>query len=94
MKLGTVSGSHNPADLVTKQLPVARLRPLMCVLGMSDLKCGSLEGADDPGGLFKKRQDVIPLFERLEPSPSTGMPERRRAQQNLKYSFQHDLRLW
>ena len=32
---------------------------------MHDLKCGSLEGADGPGGLFKKRQNVISLLSAL-----------------------------
>ena len=38
IKLSTVAGSCNPADIGTRRLPCARLRSLMCLLGMYNLK--------------------------------------------------------
>ena len=87
MKLGTVSGSHNPADIGTKRLPAARLRSLMRVLGMYDLKCGSGEGADDPGGLSKKRQSVIPVLSDLSLLQAQGCQNNSEHSRSSSVSF-------
>ena len=67
-------GASNPADEGTKRLPAPRFKSLMCILGMYDLKRGCLEGLEDPGGIFKKKQSMISLSERLGPSPHSRLP--------------------
>jgi hypothetical protein len=49
----------NPADVGTKRLPAPRMRSLMSTLGMYNVQTGSLEGADDPAGIFKKKGNVV-----------------------------------
>ena len=59
--------SCNPADIGTKRLPCARLRSLMCLLGMYNLKTAEVEGANDPGGIMtKKAGQHVGHAERLE----------------------------
>ena len=58
-------GASNPADVGTNRLPAPRLKSLMCLLGMYDLKRGCLEGLEDPGGIFKKKQNMISLLSAL-----------------------------
>eukprot|EP00435_Cladocopium_sp_Y103_P049165 s951_g14.t1 len=59
VKLSAIAGSLNPADVGTKRLPAPRLRSLMSTLGMFNVETGNLEGADDPGGIYKKRGNVV-----------------------------------
>ena len=58
IKLACVAGASNPADIGTKRLPSSRLRSLMSMLGMFDMATGLVEGADDPGRIFSKKQNV------------------------------------
>ena len=58
IKLACVAGASNPADIGTKRLPSSRLRSLMSMLGMFDMTTGLVEGADDPGRIFSKKQNV------------------------------------
>ena len=66
VKLCSVSGSVNPADIGTKRVSAPRLRSLMAVLGLYNRTTGSLEGSDDPGKVFIKKHNVRPSV-RLEP---------------------------
>ena len=59
VKLSSMAGSMNPADVGTKRLPAPRMRCLMSTLGMYNVQTGSLEGADDPAGIFKKKGNVV-----------------------------------
>ena len=59
VKLSSIAGSMNPADVGTKRLPAPRMRSLMSTLGMYNVQAGSLEGADDPAGIFKKKGNVV-----------------------------------
>ena len=59
VKLSSIAGSMNPADVGTKRLPAPRMRSLMSTLGMYNVQTGSLEGADDPAGIFKKKGNVV-----------------------------------
>ena len=61
IKLCSVSGSINPADIGTKRLSAPRLRSLMSVLGLYNRDTGALEGSDDPGKVFIKRYNVRAL---------------------------------
>ena len=49
----------NPADVGTKRSPAPRMRSLMATLGVSNVQTGSLKGADDPAGIFKKKRNVV-----------------------------------
>ena len=40
---------------------------MMCLLGMFNVSSGALEGADDPGNVFRKKQHLMSLIMRLEP---------------------------
>ena len=62
VKLCSVSGSVNPADIGTKRLSAPRLRSLMAVLGLYNRTTGSLEGSDDPGKVFIKKHNVRALL--------------------------------
>ena len=62
IRLGVVAGSTNPADIGTKRLPNGRLRSLMFLLGMYNVSSGTLEGADDPGNVFRKKQHLMSLM--------------------------------
>ena len=66
LKLGSVPGNENPADIGTKRLPVSRMRSLMGVLGIFNVSDGMVEGSDDPGGIFKKKkQNVMAILSAL-----------------------------
>ena len=54
--LRSVSGHTNPADIGTKRLNAGRMRSLMSILGLYNHTIGSLEGCDDPGRVFTRRQ--------------------------------------
>ena len=58
IRLCSVSGHVNPADIGTKRLSAARLRSLMAILGLYSKDVGALEGGDDPGRVFIKRESV------------------------------------
>ena len=62
IRLGVVAGTTNPADIGTKRLPNGRLRSLMFLLGMYNVSSGTLEGADDPGNVFRKKQHLMSLI--------------------------------
>ena len=66
LKLGSVPGNENPADIGAKRLPVSRMRSLMGVLGIFNVSNGLVEGSDDPGGIFKKKkQNVMAILSAL-----------------------------
>ena len=65
IKLCTVAGAMNPADIGTKRLPAARMRSLMSLLGMYDTSTGAIEGSDDPGRLFQKKHHVMMILSAL-----------------------------
>ena len=46
----------NPADIGTTRLNAGRMRSLMSILGLYNHTTGSLEGCDDPGRVFTRRQ--------------------------------------
>ena len=71
IRLGVVAGSTDPADIGTKRLPNGRLRSLMFLLGMYNVSSGALEGADDPGNVFRKKQRL--MSKRLGPHELEGM---------------------
>jgi len=54
MRLAAIAGSLNPADIGTKRLPSGRLKSLRALLGMFNTTAASLEGSEDPGGIFQK----------------------------------------
>ena len=62
VKLCSVSGSVNPADIGTKRLSAPRLRSLMAVFGLYNRTTGALEGSDDPGKVFIKKHNVRALL--------------------------------
>ena len=62
IRLCSVSGHTNPADLGTKRLSASRLRSLMAVLGLFNTSTGALEGCDDPGRVFLRKQNVRALL--------------------------------
>ena len=55
LKLCSISGHSNPADIGTKRLAAPRMRSLMRVLGLYNRSTGCLEGADNPGRVFVRR---------------------------------------
>jgi hypothetical protein len=55
LKVCSISGHSNPADIGTKRLAAPRMRSLMRVLGLYNRSTGCLEGADDPGRVFVRR---------------------------------------
>ena len=55
LKLCSISGHSNPADIGTKRLAAPRMRSLMSLLGLYNGSNGCLEGADDPGRVFVGR---------------------------------------
>eukprot|EP00435_Cladocopium_sp_Y103_P042074 s4054_g11.t1 len=59
VRLSSIAGSMNPADVGTKRLPAPRMRSLMPTLGMYNVQTGNLEGADDPAGSYKKKGNVV-----------------------------------
>ena len=61
IRLCSVSGHVSLADIGTKRLSAARLRSLMAVLGLCNTDVGALEGGDDPGRVFIKRENVRAL---------------------------------
>ena len=61
IRLCSVSGHVNPADIGTKRLSAAPLRSLMAILGLYSKDVGALEGGDDPGRVFIKRESVRAL---------------------------------
>ena len=58
IKLACVAGATNPADIGTKRLPSSRLRSLMGMIGMFNMSTGLVEGADDPGRIYSKKQNM------------------------------------
>eukprot|EP00435_Cladocopium_sp_Y103_P071650 s25_g38.t1 len=62
IKLSVVAGSCNPADIGAKRLSCARLRSLMCLLGMYNLSTATVEGADDPGGIITKKTNMLACY--------------------------------
>ena len=62
VKLCSVSGSVNPADIRTKRLSVPRLKSSMAVLGFYNRATGTLERSDDPGKVFKNKHNVRALL--------------------------------
>ena len=62
IKLACVAGASNPADIGTKRLPSSRLRSLMSLLGMFNMTTGLVEGADDPGRIYMKKQNVYAIL--------------------------------
>eukprot|EP00435_Cladocopium_sp_Y103_P019671 s1066_g4.t1 len=65
IKLATVAGAVNPADIGTKRFPYNRVKSLMCMIGMFDVARGSFEGADDPGKVLRKRQNLMTVLSTL-----------------------------
>ena len=61
IRLCSVSGHVSLADIGTKRLLASRLRNLMAVLGLCNKDVGALEGGDDPGRVFIKRENVRAL---------------------------------
>ena len=57
-----VAGQTNPADIGTKRLSAARLKSLMAMLGMFNMSTGMVEGADDPGRIYGKRQNMMAIM--------------------------------
>eukprot|EP00435_Cladocopium_sp_Y103_P056888 s567_g19.t1 len=62
VKLATVAGCVNPADVGTKRLPCGRLRSLMFLLGMFNVFSNSLEGSEDPGNILTKKQHLLSIL--------------------------------
>ena len=62
IKLACVAGATNPADIGTKRLPSSRLRSLMCMLGMFNMSTGLVEGADGPGRIYSKKQNMLSIL--------------------------------
>lgn len=56
IKLATVAGAVNPANIGTKRLPCNRLKSLMCMIGTFDVSRGTLEGAEERGNLFARNK--------------------------------------
>eukprot|EP00435_Cladocopium_sp_Y103_P022434 s2582_g5.t1 len=65
IKLATVAGAVNPADIGTKRFPCNRLKSLMCMIGMFDVARGNLEGAGDLGNVLRKRQNLMTILSAL-----------------------------
>jgi hypothetical protein len=62
IKLSSIAGSLNPADIGTKRLPCNRLRTLMHTLGMYNTTAKELEGTADSSNFFNKKQHVLALL--------------------------------
>lgn len=62
IKLCTIAGAMNPADIGTKRLPASRMRSLMSLLGMYNVATGAVGGAEDPGHLFQKKHHVMTIL--------------------------------
>ena len=54
----SISGHTNPADIGAKRLSAGRMRSLMSILGLFSNSTGALEGCDDPGRVFVRRQNI------------------------------------
>ena len=61
VKLCSISGHLNPADLGTKRLSAARMKSFMSILGLFNKGTKDLEGADDPGRIFVRKLNVKAL---------------------------------
>ena len=83
----TVPGASNPAEVGTKRLPAPRFKSLMCILGMYDLKPGCLEGLEDPGGIFKKKQNMISLLSALSLRRIQGCQGNDTIESSIEVSF-------
>ena len=55
LKLCSISGHSNPADIGTKHFSAPRMRSLMSLLCLYNRSHDCLEGADDPGRVFVRR---------------------------------------
>ena len=62
IKLSSIAGFLNPADIGTKRLPCNRLRTLMHTLGMYNTTAKELEGTADSSNFFNKKQHVLALL--------------------------------
>ena len=62
IKLSSIAGFRNPADIGTKRLPCNRLRTLMHTLGMYNTTAKELEGTADSSNFFNKKQHVLALL--------------------------------
>ena len=73
VRLGSVSGHFNPADIGTKRLAAGHMPSLMSVLGLYNKSSGALEGEDDPGRVFVRRYSIraIASGQRLEPATAS-----------------------
>ena len=58
VRVGTVAGSKNPADIGTKRLACSRMRSLMSLLGMFNTTTCMVEGCDDPAGILANKQSI------------------------------------
>ena len=61
LKLCSISGHLNPADLGRKRLSAARMKSLMSMLGFFNKGTRDLGGADDPGRVFVRKLNVKAL---------------------------------
>eukprot|EP00435_Cladocopium_sp_Y103_P075626 s23_g61.t1 len=59
VKLSSISGSMNPADIGTKRLAAPRMRSLMATLGIYNTHTGTVEGCDDPGKIYTKKGNMM-----------------------------------
>ena len=66
IKLATIAGSLNPADIGTKRHPCNRLKTLMHTLGMYNTTTKELEGTMDSNNFFNKKQHVLALLSVLD----------------------------
>ena len=65
VRLGSVAGTKNPADIGTKRLPASRMRSLMSLLGMYNVSSCSVEGHDDPAGIHQSRSSIRAILRAL-----------------------------
>eukprot|EP00435_Cladocopium_sp_Y103_P033686 s4053_g8.t1 len=65
VKLSSVAGVKNPANIGAKRLAASRMRSLMAMLGMYNLQLGCAEGSEDPAGIFRKKQNVMSILSAL-----------------------------
>ena len=77
IKLATVAGAVNPANIGTKRLPCNRLKSLMCMIGTFDVSRGTLEvgrrrRAWEP---FRKKQNVMSILSVLSLPSLKGCDE-------------------
>eukprot|EP00435_Cladocopium_sp_Y103_P005965 s3568_g1.t3 len=59
VKLSSIAGSMNPADIGTKRLAAPRMRSLMATLGIYNTHTGNVEGCDDPAGIYRKKGNMV-----------------------------------